>query len=149
MKSVLVFPVFDQVEEVACSILSTTCEAHVIIPPIDASDLSIMAFNLHIVVHLTSVEVIDIDEVTNTDSCGKQMAAIAELDLSAMFDSDARVLLDTVGKDIHHLDLVLDCHQDVESTWMEGDCHSFFSILTHLGQLESLLGIIPDHDHSI
>ena len=47
------------------------------------------------------------------------MASVAELDLTALFELERIVLLDRRRKHIHHLDVVVDRDNNVESAWME------------------------------
>ena len=96
MQPILLFLPFDQIEEVASSVHGATRESHIVIPPIDTSNLAIMALDLHILCHFSSVEVVYIDKVALAKRGSKQMSSIAELDLSALLHTDARVLLDTV-----------------------------------------------------
>ena len=110
LDSVLVLFVLDQVEEVTSTVMGTRSESHIIIPPIDASDLTIMALDVPVSRNFASVEVIHVDIVTSTYRGSKKMTTIAELDLSALFDCYTAIFLDTVGEDIHHLNLVSDSH---------------------------------------
>ena len=97
MQSILLILVLDQIKEVACAIMGTRGESHVVIPPVDAPDLAIVALNLPIAWHLSSVKVVHMDEIAGAHRGRKQVTSIAELDLSALLDGDAGVLLDALG----------------------------------------------------
>ena len=74
------------------------------------------------------------------------MSTVTETDLSALLHRDGLVLLDTVGEDIHHLDLVSHCDKDVETTWVEGHSQGGLTRLSQLAQFQLLLMVVPDVD---
>ena len=75
------------------------------------------------------------------------MSTVAEFDLSASFDLDIFELLKTLRQHVEQGDLVLNCHNDMESTRVESYCKSIFR--HGLGDLQGLCDVVPDLDGSV
>ena len=78
-----------------------------------------MSSELEVCWVFTSVEVIDICRISAI-SGSEKMSTVTELDFLALFDLDALGHLQLLGKDVENHDLILDGHDDMESTWVEG-----------------------------
>lgn len=63
------------------------------------------------------VEVKDLDVLDMLAS--KEVATVGEHYLAALLDVQVLVLLDGVSEDIHHADLVVEAHHDLEARWVE------------------------------
>ena len=66
---------------------------------------------------LSRVEVVHVDKVDI--HTGEEVTSITEDNLSALFDRDVLILLDRVGKHIHHPDSVVETNYNLEASWME------------------------------
>ena len=66
---------------------------------------------------LSRIEVVYMDEVDI--HAGEEVTSITEDNLSALFDRDVLVLLDRVGKHIHHPDSVVETNNNLEACGME------------------------------
>ena len=64
--TVAILLLLDKVEEIARTVHGTTGEAHIVIPPVNATDLTVVSLALKLGWHLSSVEVVHIDDVANT-----------------------------------------------------------------------------------
>jgi len=78
------------------------------------------------------------EEVENLDvldghAC-KQVATIGENDLATRLNIQILVLLDRIGEDVHHPNLVKEAYNNLETSRMEGDTFSGF--LEYLVDLE-------------
>ena len=78
-----------------------------------------MSSELEVCWVFTSVEVIDICRISAI-SGSEKMSAVTELDFLALFDLDTFGHLQLLGKYLKNHDLILDGHDDIESTWVEG-----------------------------
>jgi len=55
------------------------------------------------------------------------MTTITKFNFHTSFDLNVFEEMKLFGENIHQLDLILDSNNDMETTWMESYCQSFFS----------------------
>ena len=129
LESGVVFFLKLQIIEEYISVHSTTCEAHVIIKPIDAANFVHMALALHILRTFHSVEVVNVNRIL-CNSGSKHVPAIRKLYFSATFDWQSWYVLlwlDAVRKNVEYFDFVLERNDDMETRWMESNCSYIFA----------------------
>lgn len=85
IQSLARFFLLNQVKEVDVPVKTTRDEAHIVIVPVNASDLLYMTLTEVVRWTLTSVEVIYLDSVV-ANSCSKQVATIAKSDFSTVLN---------------------------------------------------------------
>ena len=118
-------PLLLQVVEGNLPLVAAICEARIILEPINVDNLSAMALALLIVRTIDSVEVEkpSLSSVTRSE----HMTSITKLDLIAVLHLKAVVVKQRVGQYIHHVELVTNGCQDVETAWMECNGSSIFT----------------------
>jgi hypothetical protein len=109
----------EEVPEEDITTLASGDESHVILEPVDGSNFLDVTLALEVWWALIGVEVEHMGG-TSSISGSKQVTSIGELDLTALLHLDVLEQVQTLGEDVHQEDLVLDGHDDVESTWVEG-----------------------------
>jgi hypothetical protein len=92
---------------------------------------------------------VEVEHVSGTTSIGsgKQVTTVRELNFAALLHLDVLEQMQTLGEHVHQKDLVLDCHNDVEATWVEGHCEGL--LWQELRNLQSLVYIVPNFDRLI
>lgn len=110
--------------DVEHGILSTRDEPTVIIEPADALDWLRMGCELELSWATSRVEFVDPDLFVVLAS--EQVTSVGEDNLTALLDWDvALVRLETLVKDVHHLDLVTQTDHEVQTAWVERDTVGF------------------------
>ena len=96
-------------------------ETHVVIEPVDSSDSLSVALAEEVLRRIVgNVEWEHLGGAVALTS-GKQVASMVELELSASLDLKLSELLQSLGKDVHADDLVIQGNDDMEATRMEGN----------------------------
>ncbi len=94
----------------------------------------------HVLRVVACIEIVDVDLVA-VGGC-EEMAAMAELDLTAVLDGQLFEWVQLVLQDVHHPDSVGKADDDVEAAWVEGNAMSLF--LESLTDVELSVLIVPD-----
>ena len=74
------------------------------------------------------------------------MTTVTKADLTTALHGNVVVLLDRVGQDIHHHELVTDGSEDMKATWVKRNCCGVFTNWSLPGHLKLPFVPVPDED---
>ena len=135
-----------EVVEVDIAILTASREAHIVGIPVNAHDSAHMALELHIVRAVTRVKVVHMD-VLLIENASEQVTSIREPNLITTLNGYLPVKLDLAAQDVAHEYFVLQGHDQVQTTRVEGDGEALFRVA--LRRLVGFGGVVPDADGAV